>query len=425
MAVSSYRSSAILAVFAGLIVLAAACGNSSKDACEHMNELCASSQSGPKVTADCSQAESKYDSLSDADKEKADKANDCINDATTCEAALKCALGSGGTSSSSSSSGGPAGPCETSKCFPGNECLPLDGVTECRKTCSSNDDPATSCPFNYNCVSTDPANGVPPFCVATTALTNDGNKLERKDSGQWGFPCQANQGSKNPACDSDQGFYCYGTSPTDGNAYCTRYDCESDLECGAGFACVDINKTPNVGTAKKKTIGETQKVCLLRSYCSPCSTDIDCTTVAGRKQHCIVDAGGRGFCTPECTSNQNCNTEAKCVTVQLEDATQSKVCYPRSKVCVGDGKLCSSCLVDTDCGEDGICTHGQYTTEKFCIKKAPGGDCTKCEKELTSPARKIGCSSKDDDLYPANYCIGLYSIGGTVGSDIGCWTPDR
>src|SRR6185503_13579122 len=119
--------------------------------------------------------------------------------------------------------------CDSAKCFAGNECLPLDGVEECRKTCASNDDPSTSCTFNYNCVSTDPANDVKPFCVETTARTNDGTLLEKKDSGQWGFPCQANLGSKNPACDTDQGFYCYGISPSDGNAYCTRYDCQSDL----------------------------------------------------------------------------------------------------------------------------------------------------------------------------------------------------
>jgi hypothetical protein len=415
------RSLSVVAVVAGGVVLVAACGNSAEDSCEKLNDLCG----GQGLKADCSKASDNYDKLSDADKEKADKAADCIDNANDCKTGLACLAGNGvSTPGTSSSSGGAPGPCDSSKCFAGNECLPLDGVEECRKTCSSNDDPSTSCPFNYNCVSTDPENDVKPFCVETTARTNDGELLAQKDSGQWGFPCQANLGSKNPACDTAQGFYCYGISPTDGNAYCTRYDCQSDLECGAGFACVDINTTPNVATAKKKEIGATQKVCIRRAYCSPCTVDLDCNAIEGTKQHCIVDAAGRGFCTPECTSNQNCNNEAKCVTVALAEG-QAKVCYPRSKVCVGDGTLCSSCLVDTDCGDDGMCTHGQFTTEKFCIKKAPDGDCMKCPKELTSPARKIGCSTKSDDLYPAGYCLGLYSIGGQVGADIGCWTPDR
>lgn len=421
----SLRSLSVVAVFAGGLILVAACGNSAKDSCEKLNELC----SAQHLTSDCSQAEDRYDKLSDADKEKADKADDCIDDAKDCAGALACLAQNGAVSpgSSTSSSGAvPGAACDNSKCFAGNECLPLEGVEECRKTCSSNDDPSTSCPFNYNCVSTDPDNGVKPFCVETTALTNDGAKLEKKDTGQWGFPCQANLGSKNPACDTAQGFYCYGISPTDGNAYCTRYDCQSDLECGAGFACVDINTTPNVATAKKKAIGATQKVCIRRAYCSPCTVDLDCNAIEGTPQHCIVDSVGRGFCTPECASNGNCNNEAKCVTVELASGDQKKVCYPRSKVCVGTGGLCSSCLVDTDCKDpDAICTHGQFTTEKFCITKAPDGDCTKCPKELTSPARKVGCSSKDDDLYPANYCIPVYAVGGQVGADIGCWTPDR
>lgn len=426
----SYRSLTVVTVLAGIGLLAAACGNDAKDACERVNELCASQ---PSFKLDCSTSEDGYDKASDAEKEKADKAFDCVDDAKSCDAAVACLFAAGGTpvaggSSSggdgTSSSGAPAA-CDPAKCFTGNECLPLEGVEECRKVCSSNDEPSTSCPFNYNCVSTDPDNDVKPFCVATTARTNDGEKLEKKESGQWGYPCLASKGSKNPDCDRDQGFYCYGTSPTDGDSYCTRYDCESDLECGPGFACVDINTTPNIATSKKKETGKTQKVCLKRTYCSPCAVDLDCPDDKGVPQHCITDKRGRGFCTPECTSSQNCNNEAKCVTAKLGGSKTAKVCYPRSTVCIGEPKLCASCLVDTDCGEGGVCTHGQYTTEKFCITPAPGGDCAQCPKEVSDPARKIGCSKEAGDLYPANYCLPVYSIGGTLGADIGCWTPDR
>ena len=51
--------------------MAAACGNSVKDACEHLNELCAN-QPGFTIKADCSTAEDKYDKASDSDKEKQD-----------------------------------------------------------------------------------------------------------------------------------------------------------------------------------------------------------------------------------------------------------------------------------------------------------------------------------------------------------------
>lgn len=326
----------------------------------------------------------------------------------------------------STSSGGPAAPCEDAKCLPGNKCLPLDGVVACRKTCGSNDDPASSCPFNYVCVNSQPGTDIPPFCVQTTARTNDGAELQKKD-GLWGTPCQPNLGSENPACDKSQGFYCFGKSPTDAYAYCTRYDCLADIECGAGFACQDVNTTPNAGTAKHKTGNATQKICVRRTYCSPCAADVDCTTVdPGHPQHCIVDTAGRGFCTPECDANSNCSLEAKCVTAQLETGDAKKVCYPRSGACIGDGTLCSSCLTDTDCGDDGYCTHGNYTAERFCIKKAPGGDCKQCPKSITSttPARKVGCADKADDLYPAGYCFGVTMLNGQA-ADIGCWTPDR
>ena len=113
--------------------------------------------------------------------------------------------------------GAPAATCDSSKCAAGNTCLPLAGETKCRKTCTSNDVAATDCPFGYTCTDTQPGTSVPPFCVAET-----GAAITQQATGQWGTPCQANLGSKNPACDGAQGFLCYGVSPTDGNAYCTQ-----------------------------------------------------------------------------------------------------------------------------------------------------------------------------------------------------------
>jgi len=260
---------------------------------------------------------------------------------------------------------------------------------------------------------------VPPFCVASTV------QVTQKETGQWGFPCQANLGSKNPACDADQGFFCYGTSPTDGAAYCTTYNCNADTDCGPGMACTEINTTPNVGKLKRDNYGQTVKVCLKRAYCSTCASDVDCPASAGTKQHCIVDTAGRGFCTPECTTNQQCATEARCATVALPSGDQGKVCYPRATMCVGNGALCAPCINDTDCGADGVCTHGEYTTEHFCAKKAPNGDCKQCPSTVAGiPNRKVACTSADQDALPAAYCAGVYSIGGDP-SDFGCYTPDR
>lgn len=316
--------------------------------------------------------------------------------------------------------------CDSAKCATGNTCLAFEGETKCRKTCSSNADPAASCPFGYTC--TDTAVGDPPFCVQDTALNFAGQPLEKKTSGQWGAKCQANLGMENPGCDGDQGFYCFGASPTDGDAYCTRYDCETDRDCGAGFWCGKANATPNVGTAKRTTFGEVQNVCLRRTYCSTCKVDLDCPPILGKAQHCIEDASGARVCSPECDGNASCPTEARCADVGVG----AKVCYPRATVCVGDGSLCSPCRVDTDCGEDGVCVKGQYTTEKTCAKKSTSscGTATarsqgSCPESLPDGSKAlVRCLGTVFDEVPKDYCHGIYTIG-AEGGDIGCWTPKR
>jgi hypothetical protein len=300
--------------------------------------------------------------------------------------------------------------CDSSQCAAGNQCLALNGETKCRKTCSSNTDAATSCPFGYTC--TDLQNGAPAFCVASKA------QLTPKATGQWGFGCQANLGAANPACDGAQGFYCYGISPTDASAYCTRYDCTADDECGPGFWCATINQQPNVLTAARGTVGATQRVCLQRSYCAACKADVDCPTVKGVAQHCIGDLGGGMVCVPECDDSSNCPNEAEC----LDANFAKKVCYPRAKRCVGDGTICSPCRSDADC-KDGACLKGQYTTEHVCATRA--NSCSDCPATIASPSRKVGCTTKGSDALPAGYCTGVYALGGDNGSDIGCWTPDR
>ena len=300
--------------------------------------------------------------------------------------------------------------CDSSKCAKGNQCLALAGDTQCRKTCSSNTDPSTSCPVGYTC--TDTLSGAPPFCVAQKA------QIKAKDSGQWGFGCLANLGADNPACDTAQSFYCYGESPTDANAYCTRYDCTADDECGPGFWCATINKQPNVLSAARAAVGATQQVCLRRAYCATCKADVDCPTTKGIAQHCIVDAAGASVCAPECDDTSNCPNEAQCANAGFA----KKICYPRAQSCVGDGTLCSPCRSDADC-KDGACVKGEFTTERSCATRADS--CSACPRTVANPERSVACSSKGSDSIPASYCTGVYALGGTAGSDIGCWTPDR
>lgn len=345
----------------------------------------------------------------------------------------------------SSSTGSNAGGCDDSKCLPGNKCLPLAGETKCRKTCSSNSDPATSCPFGYTCVKEDPE----PFCVQDTP------GLTKSDHGQWGASCKPSGGiDQNPDCDTAQGFFCFGIAPDDGAAYCTRYNCETDRDCGATFYCGDANIGPNVKT-KKRTIGQTQKVCLKRDYCSPCVADLDCPPLDGRPQHCIVDSkDGKSFCTPECEKTDNCNRDAKCV---VNPNGGKNICFPNAGQCVGDGSYCTPCRSDADCGQDGACTKGQYTQERFCAKKAASacqsGQKPNCPQAPADDPHKLSvCGTGDpSELEPKDFCAGVYffydpSVKScatdndcplvaqnqhepcidkvcVTGEDIGCWTP--
>jgi hypothetical protein len=304
--------------------------------------------------------------------------------------------------------------CDSSKCAAHNKCLPLNGDTQCRRTCSSNTDPANNCPFGYTCVNETPE----PFCVANTGTIKPSAK------GGWGAPCVAANGfDTNPDCDTAQQFLCYGVSPTDADAYCTQYSCTTDRDCAATFYCGKANVAPNV-TTTQRTIGQTNTVCLKRNYCAPCTVDFDCPTFDNKPQHCLPSRDGTAsFCAPECASSDNCNLEASCV-----DVGGYKACYPRAGACVGDGSLCSPCLSDGDCGDDGACVKGQYTTEHACAKKLTSGTCTQgakpdCPPQYAGSKAGTSCTTDNTPEAPAGYCIGVYNFGS--GGDIGCFTPTR
>ncbi|MDB4946877.1 MAG: hypothetical protein JWP97_6411 [Labilithrix sp.] len=370
----------------------------------------------------------------------------------------------------------PVTSCDSAKCAEGNQCLVLDGDLKCRRPCTSNVEASGACPAGYTCVGANepaklPAAGCtkiennrelcaglvaasgtrlfPYTCTDTKPLkgctgTGDGTTFCCDDAApetlaaplcvkgyptgvtpgpkQWGTPCNPQQGqSNNPACDLDQGFVCFASSPTDATAYCSRFDCTSDRECGPGFGCTVVNTQPNaIRTAR--SYHETRSVCARRTYGSSCTADVDCLAINGITAHCATDANGAGFCTPECSASANCNVDAKCV----DPGLGLKVCYPRADVIVGDGSLCSPCRSDADCGDDGLCIGGAYTTERFCAKQAT--TCTASETKCPPSAKagadircqvpKAGAPSPSDGL-----CFGLYSVGGSL--DFGCWTPAR
>lgn len=315
--------------------------------------------------------------------------------------------------------------CKDADCLPGNKCIAAAGETKCRKPCSSNVDPTRNCPFNYTCIAQAPE----PFCV------KDAVEL-KKAKGQWGEHCLPTGGIlTNPDCDSAQEFYCYATRKSDGDAYCTRFGCTKDSECGAGFYCGDANVSPNAESDTPDP-GNTQKVCLRRTYCSPCKVDLDCPSFQGRPQKCVPGDDGVPFCALECATKANCQKDARCA--ELGDG--AKVCYPLAGKCVGDGSLCSPCRSDADC-KDGACVKGQYTEERSCaVKSAKPCTLTKdqpqkptdydCPPPSGGPTAKpavVRCLGGDPrkgwpfNEVPQNYCHGLY--GFAESADVGCWTP--
>jgi hypothetical protein len=308
--------------------------------------------------------------------------------------------------------------CDPSLCERGNECIAgADGAYKCRLLCTKH----TDCPFNYSCAVGLDGDGR-NYCVKTTS------EILPKTDGQWGTPCLAPGGQENnPACSAVTGFACYGTGTTDATAYCTRFDCATDLDCAGGFWCAKVDVGPNVKT-DKRTFGKTRSVCLKRSYCSPCNADFDCPVIDGTQSRCAPDDAGGKSCTVPCTTTANCRLDASCTRV-LGDGT--KVCRPRAGVCKGDGSLCSPCGSDADC-PNGFCMRGAYTPERFCSVKstttcappASGqGTLVKgaCPSFTGFADTVIACeSASDDETIPKDQCIGLVPFG--EGSDIACYT---
>ena len=220
-------------------------------------------------------------------------------------------------------------------CIAGNECISDGKTTECRLTCPL--DPQTGaggqtiCPLNFHCV-----DGPKPYCA------KDALQVAQNGKGLWGASCSPKDGfDTNPACDTDQNFWCYGASPTDGAAFCTQFDCADDSGCKGGWFCATVNAAPNVLQAAR-SVGQTRTVCMPRTYCAPCKTDIDCGLNAGIRQHCVPDSGGTNYCAPECAQDTQGNQEAKCA---QSDPAGAKVCTPNAGVCIGDGGFCSPWLI--------------------------------------------------------------------------------
>jgi hypothetical protein len=358
--------------------------------------------------------------------------------------------------------------CDPSQCAAHNQCID-DGSgagPSCHLVCTQQ----TDCPFGYYC-----NDGLPTsWCVANTLVFPGGPK-------QWGTHCNPPQEGGNPACDSPNGFSCYGTSVGDANGFCTQFGCLADSDCAGGYWCATVNSAPNI-TTNTPAFGHPppRQVCLPRRYCDPCQLDHDCPpTLDGQPQYCTPDSQGNLYCAPHCETNGNCHPDAKCAphwklcigasntqacardedcppsaqdVAQHCDFTQTadggvatsgvcapecgsnadcdastqcmnshtNFCTPRAGVCKGDGSLCSPCRSDNDCKTGGLCLQAESSPELFC--SVPCGAGPTCPSAMGEPGLAIGCTGAPTLPVepPANQCIGEVMAGGTP--FLGCWS---
>ncbi|CAN5857567.1 hypothetical protein BH11MYX4_BH11MYX4_31770 [soil metagenome] len=321
--------------------------------------------------------------------------------------------------------------CQTGTCLAdGRRKVILGGAERIDTYCSASCETA-GCPSGWECLENTVKSDVDPkrvcakqsggYCVKNTT------EVPQKAVGQWGTSCLPTGGQDaNPACDLDNAFICYGTGPTDANAYCTRAECTADLDCAGGYWCATVNDKPNVKSAER-SFGKTHTVCLKHTYCSPCAADRDCPVIDGKQSRCADDDVGGKYCASVCTTSTECRLDATCTNV-VEDGT--KVCKPRAGVCKGDGSICSPCGSDADC-PNGFCIKAGYSPEKFCSVKAAsacpapsgGASITKgdCPAFTARKTTSIGCQALDgNDEIPRNQCIGLIEFGDS--GDIACYT---
>lgn len=361
-------------------------------------------------------------------------------------------------------------PCDDAKCVAGNKCIngynsaddekaakTAAETIKCRIVCDLDPTntsevsasgkaliaPQDKCPVNTHCSpgGTAKADGSSvSYCVPNQASATF--QPPPMGKGQWGASCDPSKGfDNNPGCDTDQNFWCYGVSNTDGSAICTQFQCQDDWDCAGGYTCTTINSAPSVLNIKR-SFGQTTTVCLPRawnlwegSYCSSCKSDDDCPMNDGQPQHC-VGADGQGgmekICAVECGKDANCNLDAKCVTT----TEGPKTCVPRAGTCKGDGTFCSPCHSDADCAAmNGWCYQPENTTERFCTVQS-GKPCSlnammqidaMCPKPPTGAA-PIGesCFYSVVDGKLKDQCIGLVQFGpSTQNATIGCWTAAR
>lgn len=268
------------------------------------------------------------------------------------------------------------------------ECLPAkeDDSQKDITTCQPNGKGSvgTKCAFGTEC--------------ASQFACPDGKKCDPACAGA-DCPCPA---------DKCKALFCRGAGEGDAEAFCTLQDCHADGDCPGGYWCAKVRDPhqicgtmkgddsfcgtttePCVDPAMNATTGGTYEEaaqcavrteCRIRRQCAPCSTDLDCSVVAG--QHC-TQVGQEKVCTRDCVAESDCENGFQCM---------NGACTPRFGACVGTGKYCEPCRSDLDCdgpaGKQACVSFGG--AERVCIDVTASMACTTDNDCPTGPDGRHG-----------------------------------
>lgn len=245
------------------------------------------------------------------------------------------------------------GKCTPDLCVAGNTCV----GNECLLVCDSHLDCAVDGTQSCSPAVEDDTNQAIFACLPSGQLPGIGAACPT------GTECAA-------------GLECVTAGEGDADAYCTVGDCAADTECAAGYYCairrdphgvcganppkgdnnfcgntsdpcieLDANGQATDGSSRfEGSVCMLRRSCLKRDQLAPCTTDLDCSTVAGQK--CTAYAG-ETRCSRTCGSDQDCTPDNTC------DGAQG-ACVPRFTAWVStNGSFCEPCLTDEDCGSKG------------------------------------------------------------------------
>ncbi len=302
-------------------------------------------------------------------------------------------------------------------CAIGQNCAAAkeDGTGAMIETCQSNGKGSigSKCPFGTEC--------------KTLMTCGDGS------------PCPTTGSCKVGTC---KALVCLSSGSGDADAYCTLDDCHGDSDCPGGYVCDTIRDPhqicggatpdPNVGgtttdpcvdPSKNAANGTTyaagqfctqRNQCRIRAQCDPCTTDLDCSLVAGR--HCA-----QGNCAEDCASDADCVNGFVCT---------SGECLPRSGSCsaaAGTGKFCDNCRTQADCGKGLLCAELDPGGARTCLNET-GSACTSDATCPTSPSGLHAiCADARLELSPGQPGYDTCYIAPFVVATgkFGCWAGNK